>query len=412
MRRIISTTSFSAIAVVLAIVSFQNCSAPSSLIANSLVNTSIDGQHGSEDQSKELILTVQQNKLCYEVYDTNAIKSVYKKKSSSSGPVLGISQASEVQLTSKSLYYGLRSRANGTLVQCHKFDQTAEGRVPEIEKSKMSLKFSNFSDFDHSRYTIDIIQDDCKSGVVVASTGALSSNDPVRAPEPNPIILFDKSVSNYIMTTRLIAADEAMALSKSECVKDGDYESPECACDERHDPLVIDLSGQGLKLSSLNDNGPIFDIQGIGQQSRVGWTAAGSEMAFVVQDLNKDGLITGGQEMFGDATKIPNGLTAANGFEALYAFDDNKDLLIDAKDTIYKNLKLWTDRDHDGDTGPGELIPLSDRVKAIKLKYKVVDREVSSNKIYAESTAILNDSREVLAADVWFESEIYQADQH
>lgn len=57
---------------------------------------------------------------------------------------------------------------------------------------------------------------------------------------------------------------------------------------------------------------------------------------------------------------INNGTKAANGFEALREYDENKDGVIDAKDNIYNALNLWQDSNSDGITDTGELHSLSE----------------------------------------------------
>ncbi|HEX7150024.1 MAG TPA: hypothetical protein VF618_00955 [Thermoanaerobaculia bacterium] len=70
-------------------------------------------------------------------------------------------------------------------------------------------------------------------------------------------------------------------------------------------------------------------------------------MAFLALDLNGNGWIDDGSELFGNYTRIC-GDTAANGFVALAQYDWNGDRRIDERDPIWSALSLWADVNHDG----------------------------------------------------------------
>lgn len=65
----------------------------------------------------------------------------------------------------------------------------------------------------------------------------------------------------------------------------------------------------------------------------------------------------------------PNaGKTASNGFDALSALDSNADLVMDAADAAYANLKIWRDLNRDGISQAGKLQSLSEAgITAINL---------------------------------------------
>lgn len=103
---------------------------------------------------------------------------------------------------------------------------------------------------------------------------------------------------------------------------------------------------------------------------RIGWTAAGADEAFLCRDLNGNGRIDDGGELFGTATRLESGARAQNGFVALAAYDDNHDGFIDEKDAIWSRLLLWRDANHDGISQADELtFATSGRLKAIRLDY-------------------------------------------
>lgn len=122
-------------------------------------------------------------------------------------------------------------------------------------------------------------------------------------------------------------------------------------------PIILDLGGGGYRLTSAAD-GVRFDIRNDGHPVQIAWTAAGGGNAFLALDRNGNGAIDNGAELFGNFTPLRSGALAANGFEALNELDDNGDGLLDATDAAWSSLLLWTDADHDGRSGAGELQPI------------------------------------------------------
>ena len=79
-------------------------------------------------------------------------------------------------------------------------------------------------------------------------------------------------------------------------------------------------------------------------------TYVGEAMQGLDGDYNDDGVVNSGAELFGDATPIGNGYTAANGFLALgpvgtqvgsYSVDFNFDSVIDFVGILYPTSKLF-----------------------------------------------------------------------
>ena len=81
-------------------------------------------------------------------------------------------------------------------------------------------------------------------------------------------------------------------------------------------PLILDLDGNGVETVSVND-GVYFDHDGNGFAEKSGWVSEND--GILVRDLNNNGQIDGGNELFGDQTLLSDGTKAANGFEALAA---------------------------------------------------------------------------------------------
>jgi hypothetical protein len=89
------------------------------------------------------------------------------------------------------------------------------------------------------------------------------------------------------------------------------------------------------------------------------WPTA--DTPWIALDLDGDGAITSGAELFGDHTALPGGSTAKNGFEALAALDANHDGKIDAADPGFAKLVLWSGRAGDA------LTPLAKSIVSISL---------------------------------------------
>lgn len=131
----------------------------------------------------------------------------------------------------------------------------------------------------------------------------------------------------------------------------------------RRDPLVLDLDGNGITTTGINPAAPIlFDQDGDGTKTATGWIASGE--AIVVCDLNGNGKVDSGRELFGDNTILTQGpragQTAANGFEALADLDSNLDGKFSSADAAFASVKLWKDLNQNGISETGELFTFAD----------------------------------------------------
>jgi hypothetical protein len=74
------------------------------------------------------------------------------------------------------------------------------------------------------------------------------------------------------------------------------------------DPLLLDLDGDGIELSS-RAGGTQFDLDGDGDLDQTSWTKSSNDFddAFLVLDSNKNGEIDSGTELFGDQKGSANG---------------------------------------------------------------------------------------------------------
>ncbi|MFZ4700816.1 MAG: hypothetical protein ACOYMG_12270 [Candidatus Methylumidiphilus sp.] len=95
------------------------------------------------------------------------------------------------------------------------------------------------------------------------------------------------------------------------------------------DPLVVNFSGTAAQLSEQRF---AFDLNSDGQAEQINTLASGS--GFLALDLNSDGKINDGKELFGPVT--------GNGFSELAAHDSDRNSWIDESDAVFQQLQVWT----------------------------------------------------------------------
>jgi hypothetical protein len=120
------------------------------------------------------------------------------------------------------------------------------------------------------------------------------------------------------------------------------------------DPLVLDVSGAGLAVSTRRVP---FDLADTGEAALVPVLGAGN--ALLVLDRDANGRIDSGAELFSNASAC-GARRCRDGIEALAALDANADGVIDARDAAFRHLRLWFDDDADGLSRPAELLSLEE----------------------------------------------------
>lgn len=153
--------------------------------------------------------------------------------------------------------------------------------------------------------------------------------------------------------------------------EDGSIEIREVV--QQADPLVFDLDGEGFELTDV-DNGVSFDINADGQADKTAFVQGGD--AFLALDRNNNGTIDGGHELFGDQHG------ATDGLDELRKFDSNIDGVIDSTDGIFSSLRLFTDKNMDGKSQPGELRTLLEEgIVSIDLNGETSNQNINGNRI-------------------------------
>jgi hypothetical protein len=109
------------------------------------------------------------------------------------------------------------------------------------------------------------------------------------------------------------------------------------------DPLVIDLGGRAAELASTRFR---FDLDSDGRAEDVPLLSGGGYLAL---DLDGDGRITSGAELFGPRV--------GDGFAELSRHDTDANGWIDEGDATYRRLRVWTP----DAAGGGSLVPLAEQ---------------------------------------------------
>lgn len=100
----------------------------------------------------------------------------------------------------------------------------------------------------------------------------------------------------------------------------------------RKDPLVINFGGDAVRLAGHAGQRFRFDLDGDGRAESLPLFASGS--GYLALDLDGNGRIDSGRELFGPAT--------GQGFRELAAHDSDGNGWIDANDPVFERLRVWT----------------------------------------------------------------------
>lgn len=175
-------------------------------------------------------------------------------------------------------------------------------------------------------------------------------------------------------------------------------------CDSYNSPLVIKMGIEPIRLSSPLD-GILFDLLGENNnhvKKQISWPVDDA-VAFIALP-NHSGRVLGINELFGDNTKGPDGSFSAHGYEALAKHDDNSDGVIDQRDAVFSRLRLFFDRNRDGESQSSELESLSaHNIESIDLDFDATytERDRYGNKILFKSVAKTKTDY-LLVFDIWF----------
>lgn len=170
-------------------------------------------------------------------------------------------------------------------------------------------------------------------------------------------------------TANVVPTSTGTCVFNPNCPEGTDFKGfPYCTC-QRLSPILIDTAGDGYRLTSAAA-GVVFDLDANGNTvEQIAWTEPDSDDAWLALDRNGNGRIDDGSELFGSRSPAYADHAepwAANGFDALQFLQGPSygasygDARVDARDAMFAQLRLWFDRNHNGVSDAGELVPLAE----------------------------------------------------
>jgi hypothetical protein len=166
-------------------------------------------------------------------------------------------------------------------------------------------------------------------------------------------------------------------------------------------PIVLDLNGDGIQ-TVATEQGVQFDIAADGTKQSIGWVD--KHDALLVRDINHDGQINNGTELFGSNTVLKNGEKAGDGWAAMAEMDTNGDGKVDVKDANFAELKVWVDTNGDGVTDAGELRGLLDAgIQSIDVSHVSSNNTQNGNVLSGTGQFTKTDGTTAAVSDAWFQ---------
>lgn len=139
-----------------------------------------------------------------------------------------------------------------------------------------------------------------------------------------------------------------------------------------HDPLVLDLTGNGINLTALSGSPAHFDYNGSGIPIQTAWITSGE--GFLVLAPADGATVTAADLL---------GAYSGNGFADLAALDGNGDGVINASDAAYSQLRVWVSTDGSS----GELYTLAQLgITSINVSSTLSGQVDNGNTVVATST--------------------------
>jgi len=202
---------------------------------------------------------------------------------------------------------------------------------------KVAWKIEVTGDFDFKEWAKDV-WDDIRAG-----------QNPIRSRQRGylgPGVCYSEEVIGYMLAILDPEKDAKEIASIKERQKRLDSMSRAIT------PVLVPLESEASFSDLVNSNANIaFDLDGSGILRRWGWVTP--KAAWLVFDSNGDGKITSALQMFGNVTFW---IFWQDGYAALASLDDDGDGAL--RGLELSNLALWQDRDGNGFSDSGEVLPL------------------------------------------------------
>jgi hypothetical protein len=172
------------------------------------------------------------------------------------------------------------------------------------------------------------------------------------------------------------------------------------------DPLILDLNGDGVQLTSFAERTVLFDIDhdAAGSKEQTGWVNAAD--GIVAYDLNGNGKIDDISETLSEYFNGAVGVGGnagekkyTNGLAALKSLDSNADNQFTNADAAWNSIKVWVDDNHDGkswkDTNQNNVIDAGEQSE-LKTLNELGITSISLNQ--TTQSGLVRDGNEVLAS--------------
>ena len=151
---------------------------------------------------------------------------------------------------------------------------------------------------------------------------------------------------------------------------------------------MLDLSGTGIQLTSVDDSQTFFDFSGSGFATKTGWITASEGLLVLDNGL-------GGSTITADELL---GAQSGDGFSDLKALDTNSDEVVDAEDPAFANLKVWVDANGNGQLDAGELNSLNELgITSFDVSATPSNQTISGNTIVSTGTFTLDGAQQTIA---------------
>lgn len=168
------------------------------------------------------------------------------------------------------------------------------------------------------------------------------------------------------------------------------------------DPLVIDLNGNGIELTTLGAAGAAgssnvyFDYDRDGFAERTAWV--GPNDGLLAFDANGNSLVDGISELFGSPSQ--------DGFAVLETLDSNGDGKIDANDEQFGKLRIWRDLNGNGTTDAGELRTLAEMgIASISLTRTDIVGQNQGNDVGYQAVVTRTDGTTTIGQTIYFQTD-------
>lgn len=161
-------------------------------------------------------------------------------------------------------------------------------------------------------------------------------------------------------------------------------------------PVVLDLDGDGIELTSPTESDVFFDIDNDGYLERHGWVDPDDGILAI--DLNANGVIDGPEE-YAFSWSTPSDDTDMQALAALY--DSNGDGILGGQDLRFADFRIWRDLNSDGIGQVGEVTTLNDAaIYEINLQTDHIPVVISNNLSNGQSDFVRGDGTAGIVADV------------